>query len=132
VRQLLAKRKRDAAALPATSGRHILVVEDNADSRQLVCELLSLLGHAPQGVDSAEEALPLLRDQSFEVLFTDFRLPGMNGLELARTAKREQPQLRIIFASGYGEAIEGMQDLDCLVLGKPYNLSRLQDALNEA
>src|SRR5450830_1315607 len=50
-------------------GLHILVVEDNLDSQQLVCELLGALGHHAHGVGSGEQALVVLEQESFDVLF---------------------------------------------------------------
>jgi PAS domain S-box-containing protein len=143
VRHLLANRQRgalskgpkaasiDTAPALQTPGRRILVVEDNADSQQMVCELLAMLGHQAHGVSTPEEALQLLASEQFDVLFTDFRLPGMNGVELATKAKRDKPELKIILASGFGWAIENTQSLQAVVLPKPYDMTQLQKALEQ-
>jgi PAS domain S-box-containing protein len=71
----------------ATAGRHILIVEDNADARDMLAKLLSLLGHrvevAANGPDGVEKALAL-RPQ---VALIDLGLPGMDGVEVVRAVR---------------------------------------------
>jgi PAS domain S-box-containing protein len=119
------------ATVPPLSQLRVLVVEDNLDAQQMVCELLTVLGYKAKGVGTAEEALAALAGEDFHVLFTDFTLPGMNGVELAKKAKTTTPELKVIFASGYGEAIDNLPDFRSIVLPKPYDLRRLQKALAE-
>jgi PAS domain S-box-containing protein len=113
-------------ASPA-SVRRILVVEDNADALEMLCELLKMLGHHTQGVANGEDALRMLADQTFDTLLTDIGLPGMSGIDLAGQAKANQPDLKIIFASGYGAT----EDLgyEAASLPKPYDLAQLQSIL---
>ena len=122
---------RAAAASPAAPSRlGILVVEDNADAQYLVCETLRALGHAVQACASAEEALPLLSRQRFDVLFTDVSLPGMSGVDLARQALSQQPSLALLFASGYGDEFVRHLDFPAATLQKPYDIEQLQQALD--
>jgi CheY-like chemotaxis protein len=123
---------RTAAARPAAAaGLDILVVEDNADAQYLVCETLRALGHAVQACTSAEDALPLLAQHGFNVLFTDVSLPGMSGVELARQALRQQPGLALLFASGYGDDFVRHLDFPAGTLQKPYDIEQLQQALGK-
>lgn len=115
-----------AAALP----RRILVVEDNADALDMLCELLRMLGQAPQGAPSGEEAMRLLAEQEFDVLLTDIGLPGMSGIDLAIQAKHRHPTLNIVFASGYG-AVEEL-GFEAASLPKPYDLADLQRVLGSS
>ncbi|MFT2543440.1 response regulator, partial [Escherichia coli] len=64
--------------------------------------MLETLGHQARGVISAEDAQQALGEQSFDVLFTDVNLPGMSGVDLARSALERFPEMAVIFASGYG------------------------------
>jgi CheY-like chemotaxis protein len=129
-RQAIASLKETAVSLQ-TQRHRILVVEDNLDSQQMTCEMLAVLGHKAQGVATAEEAIELLAREQFDVLFTDFSLPGMNGVELATIVKRDKPGLKIIFASGYGEVLEDTQRLQAIVLTKPYDMTQLKKALEQ-
>ncbi|MEM8518809.1 PAS domain S-box-containing protein, partial [Janthinobacterium sp. CAN_S7] len=109
----------------------ILVVEDNLDSQLMVCELVGMLGHTVSGVSDGETAWELLKEQEFDILFTDVSLPGMSGIALARMVLREKPGMRIIFSTGYGK--ESMDELgfSASVLRKPYDLTELQAALDQ-
>jgi CheY-like chemotaxis protein len=108
---------------------HLLVVEDNEDSRILVCELLTALGHTVTGVGSAEEALEALTKDRFDTLFTDVSLPGMSGVELARKAAAMAPGIAIVFASGYGASISAHLDIPSRSLAKPYDIHQLRAVL---
>jgi CheY-like chemotaxis protein len=110
----------------------ILVVEDDKDGRDLLTELLLVLGHAVESVDSAETALETLAEKRFDVLLTDYSLKEMSGLDLARASVERGYQMRIIFVSGYGNVIDGDSGLNAASLPKPFTLASLQKVLDEA
>ena len=114
---------------PAAAGLRILVVEDNLDSQFLICEMLTAFGHVNDGVAHAEGALEKLAGGRYNVLFSDVSLPGMSGVELARRAVRDDPQLKVIFASGYGDSLLRQLEFPYLSLQKPYEIEQLQKAL---
>ena len=111
------------------AGLRILVVEDNVDSQYLVCEMLKAFGHEADGVAHPDDALALLASRRYDVLFSDVSLPGMSGVELAQRAVNDNPALRVIFASGYGDTLLRHLTFPYLSLQKPYELDQLQDAL---
>jgi CheY-like chemotaxis protein len=118
-----------AVKAPAAAGLRILVVEDNLDSQFLICEMLTAFGHANDGVAHAEAALEKLAGGRYNVLFSDVSLPGMSGVELARRALGADPQLKVIFASGYGDSLLRQVEFPYLSLQKPYEIEQLQKAL---
>lgn len=122
-------RSPDRALAPAPQALRVLVVEDNLDSQYLVCEMLKAFGHEAYGVSHAEGALEQLASATYDVLFSDVSLPGMSGVDLARQAVRERPQLQVIFASGYGEALLRHVEFPFQSLQKPYEIEQLQSAL---
>lgn len=67
----------------------ILVVEDNPDNRKLVAWLLEDEGYEFECVETAEEALELLENHSFDVVLMDIGLPGMNGKEATRRLRSD-------------------------------------------
>lgn len=107
----------------------ILVVEDNVDSQYLVCEMLKAFGHEADGVAHPDDALALLARQRYDVLFSDVSLPGMSGVDLATRAIADDPALRVIFASGYGDSLLRHLPFPYQSLQKPYEIDQLQDAL---
>lgn len=109
----------------------ILVVEDNLDSNEMLCELLRTLDHAADGVTSAEDALRLLQHQDFDILITDISLPGMSGIELAKRLSREKPSMKLIFASGYGMEIAKNLEFPVTVLPKPFDFLQLEEILQK-
>ncbi|MBC7858456.1 MAG: response regulator [Burkholderiaceae bacterium] len=107
----------------------ILVVEDNPDSQQMVCELIGMMGYTPSCAADGERALQLIQAQPFDVLLTDVSLPGMSGIALARAALGHQPALRIVFCTGYDKEALGASGIPASVLRKPYDLDELRAAL---
>jgi CheY-like chemotaxis protein len=108
----------------------ILVVEDNLDSQYLVCEMLKAFGHEADGAGHPDDALARLAAQRYDVLFSDVSLPGMSGVDLARKAVHDWPEMKVIFASGYGDTLLRHLEFPYLSLQKPYELEQLQNALD--
>jgi CheY-like chemotaxis protein len=127
-----ASESEDAGQAVAAAPKSILVVEDNPDARAMLGELLLLLGHAVEAVGSAEQALELLAERRFDILLTDHSLPGMTGLELARTVLAHGYRMRIIFSSGYGAQATPGLEVEPSFLPKPFTLAALQKVLDEA
>jgi CheY-like chemotaxis protein len=108
----------------------ILVVEDNPHSREIICEMLAVLGHSASSVTSAEDAVEILQDRKFDVLLADINLPGMSGIDLAEKAVKDMPGLKVIFASGYGYLVTDKTDFNFMLLPKPYGMPQLRHALS--
>lgn len=108
----------------------VLVVEDSPNSRALLCEMLAVLGYKAHTASSAEEGIALLKTDRFDVLLTDINLPGLSGIDLAKTAVTIVPGIKIVFVSGYGFLISDKSDFDFFLLPKPFGLDQLRYALN--
>lgn len=128
MRRHIGRKESNMSAEPLS---RILVVEDNIDSNEMLCELLRTLDHAADGVTSAEDALNLLQQRDFDILITDISLPGMSGVELAKKLAREKPALKLIFASGYGLGIAKNLEFPVTVLPKPFDFVQLENVLND-
>jgi CheY-like chemotaxis protein len=115
---------------------NILLVEDSVDVSRITVEYLRELGHEAVAVRDAEEAVALLEGAHFDAVMTDIRLPGMSGIELARTLVKRYPALPIVIASGYAAAgvefVMGENTPSVLILPKPYDLPALEQTLSEA
>lgn len=108
---------------------HILVVDDRIEVAELAQDMLESLGYRVRMVNSANEALQLIRaGEPVDLLFTDLIMPGhMNGVVLAREARRLLPSLKILLTTGYAsESIERHgADGEFPVLDKPYRHDEL-------
>lgn len=88
----------------------ILVVEDEAPVRELVCRILKTCGYQVLQADSGIEALSVWREHKdkIQLLLTDIVMPeGMTGRDLAEKLQSERPDLKAIFTSGYSSDIVG-------------------------
>ncbi len=121
---------------PARAGETVLVVDDEPAIRMLVCEVLGDLGYAfAQAVDASEGLSVLRSPRPIDLLITDVGLPnGMNGRQLADAARRERPDLRVLFITGYAEtAALGPAGLGAgmEVITKPFGLHVLASKIRE-
>jgi signal transduction histidine kinase/response regulator RpfG family c-di-GMP phosphodiesterase len=117
---------------PQPQPLRVLIVEDDANTREATRELLELLDAKVLAVDSAQAALDVIAQQLFDVLLTDVRMPGMSGLDLARAMKRVQPRVRVVLASGYGTSLLaelGDELSGATLLPKPFNFDELEQAV---
>ncbi|CAA2159932.1 Blue-light-activated protein [Methylobacterium brachiatum] len=106
----------------------ILVVEDFPDVRQTAVQLLEGLGYQVLDAYNGQAALEILQAHpEIQVLFTDVRMPGMNGLELAEIARRHRPDLKVVLTSGY----VGPEDLpgDMPFVPKPWRAQDIAEAV---
>lgn len=107
----------------------VLLVEDEALIRMHCADMLQDAGHVVIEAASAEEALVLLQSASIDVLMTDVNLPGMSGPQLAEEARRLNPDIGVVFATGDSQ-VEGAGG--AVVLNKPYDSDALEVAVRQA
>ena len=123
---------------PKVEGGHetILVVEDDKLVRDYVLTQLHSLGYVTLDAANATEALAIVQaGRSFDLLFTDVIMPGLNGRQLANEMLKDRPGLRVLFTSGYTEnAIihHGRLDEGVLLLAKPYRKSDMAIMIRKA
>ena len=115
---------------------NILLVEDSDEVSCITIEYLQELGHRAVAVTRAETALMRLKNETYDAVMTDIRLPGMSGLDLARALLKDHPHLPVVICSGYGalnvEVLLGEPQPTVLMLPKPYDLPDLERTLNQA
>ncbi|MDF4002360.1 ATP-binding protein [Luteibacter sp. PPL552] len=119
------------ATWPHGEGRTVLLVEDNADVAEFAVGALTTLGYGVVLTHHAQAALAELeRDPDrFERVFSDVVMPGISGLEMAKTIRARYPALPIVLASGYSELLAKDAGHGFVLLRKPYSLRQLADAL---
>ena len=92
----------------------ILFVDDHEVLARLSCEILEMQGYRAVCAYNAADALEKFQKEKFDILVTDFRMEGMNGLELAKQIHQKDPSVPVIIVTGYGP-IDGGKDVNaCL------------------
>lgn len=113
----------------------ILVVDDERAHRQLLGAALERNGYAAVGAGNGEEALAALRDGSFDLIITDLKMPGMDGVSLLRSARALDPDLVGIVMTGQGSidsAVEAMKAGAQDYILKPFDLTLLLQVVSRA
>ena len=111
-----------------TGPANILVVDDEEAVRRVLLRGLSSKGYEVREVASADEALQVLSTANIDLVLTDIRMPGMDGLELLQRAKASAPELAVIMITGFASvdsAAEAMRSGARDYLTKPFNLDEV-------
>lgn len=120
----------------ANLSRRVLIVEDEANQRQMLTRAIREAEFEPHAVASAEAALALLEDDDrFCIAILDLRLTGIDGLELARRIHDRWPAMRCIILTGYATLDAARQAIKLDVVDfliKPVTLGELESALARA
>ena len=122
---------------PQGHGETVLLVEDDAQLRGVTATLLQNLGYTVLQAADGADALRLFetRANDVQLLLTDVSLPGINGRRLAARLRELHAGLKIVFVSGYEEAVTGSGELRRLglpLIRKPYTIEELAQRLDEA
>lgn len=91
---------------------HVLVVDDEGAIRYSVSKTLQRVGYNVNEAASGEEALEAMKQQRFDVVLTDIRMPGLTGVELLKRIKEQAPDAIVILMTGYaslGTAVEALR-----------------------
>ena len=110
----------------------VLLVDDDALVSMGTASMLMDLGHSVLEASSAAHAIRLIEsDAQFDVVVTDYAMPGMNGFDLATRIRQIKPNLPIVLATGYAE-LPLQVDVGFPRLAKPYTQEELAQALEAA
>ena len=104
-------------------GETVLVVDDEAALREVVCRILSRNGYAVLGASGGDEALTIAASRHCDILLTDVVMPGMSGRDLAERLQERDPGLAVLFMSGYSQDVLGRRTLysGAELIQKPFN-----------
>ena len=112
----------------------ILFVDDDQTILNLVEEYLAAFDYRVSIADSGLKALELIKDQDFDVVFTDFKMPDIDGLELLAMIKEYRPATEVIIVTGHGtmeSAIQAMKFGSYDYIQKPFKLDVLRIVINK-
>ena len=113
----------------------ILVVDDERMFGEVIGQMLVEGGHRATVVNATSEALAVIEKGRYDILITDLAMPGMSGCELARAARKADPDLAVVLMTGF-DSVDDRREIETsgidLVLGKPIQHDRLLEAVSEA
>ena len=107
----------------------ILVVEDGPSQREMLRDFLKENDHDVSAAENGETALDLLRGNYFDLLLIDYKMPGMDGMELLKAVKRINPEMDVIMMTAFGTvetAVEAMKAGAADYITKPIELDELR------
>ncbi|GHB38563.1 response regulator [Pseudovibrio japonicus] len=106
----------------------ILLAEDDNDMRQFLSKALEKAGHTVVSFDNGKSAYERICEEPFALLLTDIVMPEMDGIELARKATQLDPDLKVMFITGFAAVAlnpDSKAPQDAKVLSKPFHLKDL-------
>jgi two-component system cell cycle response regulator CpdR len=106
----------------------ILLAEDDSSMREYLQRALQRVGYEVAAVGCGTEAMPLLEADRYDLLLTDIVMPEMDGIELARRATELDPDIKVMFITGFAAVAlnpDSKAPRDAKVLSKPFHLKDL-------
>jgi DNA-binding NtrC family response regulator len=113
----------------------LMFVDDEDELVSALVERLELRGIDAVGVTSGDEALQHLRNEHFDVVIIDVKMPGIGGIEVLRTVSRRYPDVKVILMTGHGSAEDseiGRRLGAVAYLQKPVDLDDLLATIEQA
>lgn len=114
----------------------ILLVEDDDNIRDILCEILKDEGYVVTPAVDGQEATEILQKKSFDLLISDFRMPRMNGAELLEWCRVHKLHFPVIFITANANLMPSenlaLDDCCAALLPKPIDIEQLMGAINDA
>ena len=125
----------DAGPIELRMTPKILIVEDDPENRDAMVLVLEGAGFKTVTTDNGEHALERILKQSVDIVVSDVRLPGMDGIELLKRAKTASPAVEVILVTGYGtveSAVEALKEGVYDFITKPVKKAQLVRCVERA
>ncbi|KPB00019.1 response regulator [Ahrensia marina] len=115
----------------------ILVVDDDDSVRSFTARALMIDGHQVEQADDGDVALEMIiaKNGVYDLVLSDIRMPAMDGIEMAKTAVKDYPDLKILLMTGFAEQRERAADLSKIIIDvvpKPFTLADIRTAVKTA
>ena len=114
--------------------KKVLIVDDNPNMSSLLSDILEIFECKSVCAPDGEEALKCLKNEKFDMVITDLRMPKMHGINLLKTVKENYPSLPVVVITGFSgdttkdEAIDAQADG---FLAKPFRVNDIQGLLEK-
>jgi len=120
---------------PGKSGAKVLIIDDGEENRIVFHACVEAMGHRPSSASCGQEGLAILEKEPFDVVVTDFSMPGISGLQVAERVKEIRPEVPVILVSGWAvqrDEPEVRRSGVDFVLQKPCSLADFREAVAKA
>jgi len=107
----------------------ILLIDDEAAQRDSLKGFLEHLGHTVYSADDGAEGMRIVEQQALDIVMTDFRMPGMDGVQVVEAVRRCAPMVKVIVVTAFGEidlAVSAMKAGAYEFITKPIDLDQLE------
>ena len=110
-----------------------MIIDDDSDVRAFLADSLEGLGYSVVEAEDGEAGLKELAISTPNLILIDYAMPGMNGAEVGRAARKQIADVPIIFVTGYAESeqLEAALGPDVAVLRKPFSVDQLAAAVEQ-
>ncbi|HPG56657.1 MAG TPA: ATP-binding protein [Candidatus Wallbacteria bacterium] len=114
----------------------VIILDDNEAIRTALCDIIKSLGHTPVTAKSGAEAFEILKkDDKYDFIFTDYKMPQISGAEVAKYIKANYPHIFVIMVTAFSYDLEEM-DVESgvidAIIGKPFNVVTIENTINAA
>ena len=113
------------------TGEKILVVDDNNVLLIVVSKMLSLLGYEVSSADSGANGLNVFRKTNFDIVLSDYDMPGMDGVAFACSVKKCSPRTPVVIMTGAGRESVFSRKSTAVdeVISKPFTLAEIDETI---
>jgi CheY-like chemotaxis protein len=114
------------------AGLRTLIVDDDRDFAESIADLMEMLGHKPQLAYDGKRAVERFREQHFDVVLMDVRMPEMSGIEAFKAVKSIDPDAKVVLMTGYSMDQDLAEAVEAGALGvmhKPVDMRELEALL---
>lgn len=113
----------------------VLLVDDEKEFLEIMSERMTARGMEVTTATSAQKALSILEEKSFDAIVMDFQMPEIDGMEALKAMKEKKPELQIILLTGYAsveKTVEAMKVGATDFLEKPADIAALEEKIKQA
>ncbi|ATX82169.1 PAS domain S-box-containing protein [Mariprofundus ferrinatatus] len=116
--------------------QHVLLVDDMLDILHIHKAMLARMGHSAAMAESADQAMQLFNDeqQQFDLIITDFRMPGKDGLQMVKEIRQKDPTIPILMITAYGEdeQLQQAASYGVHLISKPVSINKMETGIRLA